>query len=242
MKTNRIKTGILFLVLIGLTAACVPNMLYKNSGSSVSKGTPGNGSLKNAYQIDYKMSNSKYFSPVSFYLMGNGYVNSRLYYTLLDSYKECEKTCPDIDFRIMECSDKKGGKVLLHRTHRNGLSVDFMVPKVKNGKQIKFYDRFGLWHYLLNFDSSGRLKLNKKVTIDFESMAKHIIALDNAARKNGLSVSKVILKINLKDDFYRTKSGQEIKRRGIYFAKRLSKKVDMVHDDHYHVDFKQVKR
>jgi penicillin-insensitive murein DD-endopeptidase len=139
----------------------------------------------------------------------------------------------------MECSTRNGGKTLLHRTHRNGLSADFMVPKIKNGKQTKFYDRLGLWHYLLGFDTLGRLIFDHKVSIDFETLGKHIIALDNAAKKNGLVISKVILRLDLKDDFYETESGLEIKRRGIYFAKRLPKIVDSLHDDHYHVDFKK---
>jgi penicillin-insensitive murein endopeptidase len=242
MKRRKLKIIFLFIALLGITIACVPNMFYKNSGVSTSTGSPGNGSLKNAYQIDYKSSNYKYFSPMSYYLFGNGYVNSKLYRTIIGSYKECEVTCPGIDFRLMECSDRKGGKVLLHRTHRNGMSVDFMVPKKKNNKQKKFYDRIGLLHYLLNFNSSGQLKLNKKVIIDFETIGKHIIALDNAARENGLIVSKVILKIDLKDDFYKTKSGQEVKRRGIYLARKLQKKVDMMHDDHYHVDFMYIRK
>ncbi len=116
-----------------------------------------------------------------------------------------------------------------------------MVPKIKEDKQIKLYDRIGLWHYLLNFNSSGELSLNKKVSIDFNTMGKHIIALDNAAKKNDLVISKVIFKIELKDDFFNTECGKEIKRRGIYFAQNLSKSINMVHDDHYHVDFKIVK-
>ena len=240
MKRHIIRNIILFVALIGLVFACAPNILYKNSGISESIGTTGKGSLKNAYQIKYKTNNSRYFSFTSFYLVGTGFVHSKLYQTLLDSYKECETTCLGIKFRTMECSLKKGGKTLIHRTHRNGLSVDFMVPKIKDEKQIKAYDRIGLWHYLLNFDSTGRLKMNEKVSIDFETMGKHIIALDNAARKNGLAISKVILKIDLKDDFYITKSGKEVKRRGIYFARNLSKTIDMVQDDHYHVDFKLV--
>ncbi|MCG8698510.1 MAG: hypothetical protein MI922_10690 [Bacteroidales bacterium] len=240
MTKSKIKITLLGLTLIALMIRCVPHMVYKNSGVSTSSGTPGSGSLRNAYQVDYKTNNAKHFSPMSYYLFGNGYVNSRLYHTIVESYQECEKTCPNIDFRLMECSDKRGGNLMLHRTHNNGLSVDFMVPKIKNGKQSKFYDKLGLWHYLLQFDSSGRLKLNKKVKIDFETIGRHIIALDNAARKNGLKVSKVILMINLKDDFYKTQSGKEIKRRGIYFARKLSPVVDMMHDDHYHVDFKIV--
>ncbi len=60
--------------------------------------------------------------------------HSKVYQTLIDSYKECQRTCPDVDFKIMECSNKKGGQMLIHKTHQNGLSVDFMIPK-KKGKQ-----------------------------------------------------------------------------------------------------------
>lgn len=240
MKRHFIRNLLVFLIMFGLVFVCAPNVFYKNSGSSESVGTTGNGSLKNAYQIEYRTDNSKYFSFTSFYLLGTGFVHSKLYETLVESYKECESTCPGIKFRSMECSLKNGGKTLIHRTHRNGLSVDFMVPKIKDGMPYKAYDRIGLCHYLLNFDSAGRLKINKKVSIDFETLGRHIIALDNAARKNGLAISKVILKINLKDDFYSTDSGKEVKRRGIYFAVNLSKTIDMVHDDHYHVDFKIV--
>ncbi len=94
MKKLKIILIIFFIVLIGLMIRCAPNIFYKNSGTSISKGSPGNGSLENAYQID------------------------------------------------------------------------------------------------------------------------------------------------LKDDFYKTKSGQEVKKRGIYFARHLPKKVDIMHDDHYHIDFK----
>ena len=240
MKRRKLELAIGLIFLIGIFIGCAPQLFYKNSGVSVSNGTPGNGSLSNAYLINYKMDNSRYFSLMSYYLLGNGYVNSRVYHTLIDSYKECEKTCPGKDFRIMECSSKKGGKQLIHRTHKNGLSVDFMVPKIKKGKQSKIYDRIGLWHYLLNFDSQGYLNINKNVMIDFETMGKHIIALDNAAHINGLKVKKVILKINLKDDFFKTDSGKEIKRRGIYFARYLTEKVDNVHDDHYHIDFEVI--
>ena len=48
----------------------------------------------------------------------------------------------------------------------------------------------------------------------------------------------MILKTDLIDNLYKTKAGQEIKRREIYFAQNLSNTVDMKHDDHYHIDFK----
>jgi len=52
-----------------------------------------------------------------------------------------------------------------------------------------------------------------------------------------LRIKKIILKIDLKDDFYNTEAGQKVKSRGIYIVQRLSHIVDILHDDHYHVDF-----
>lgn len=75
------------------------------------------------------------------------------------------------------------------------------------------------------------------VRIDFETMGKHILAMDDAARANGLFIKKVILKINLKEDLFQPAPGREIRRRGIPFAESLPTDVDRMHDDHYHVDF-----
>jgi len=81
------------------------------------------------------------------------------------------------------------------------------------------------------------LKSIKKVKVDFNTVAHHIILLDKAARKRGMFVKKVILKTDLIDDLYKTTYGKQVKRRGIYFPKRLSKIINNLHDDHYHVDF-----
>jgi penicillin-insensitive murein endopeptidase len=137
----------------------------------------------------------------------------------------------------MEGSRKKGGKTLIHRTHQSGLSVDFMVPKKKEKKKGSVFDRMGMWHYLLEFSDIGSLDLHKNIVIDFETMGRHILALDDAARNNGLRIKKVILKIELKDDFFNTPSSKKVKQREIYFAKALTPMINRVHDDHYHVDF-----
>ena len=225
------------LVPLFLLIACAPKFFHQNQGESLSHGTPGGGRLENPYLMEYRLPNASYFSLSSYYLLGNGYLNSRVYRTLKQAYAECEKTCPGIRFKYMECCDKDGGKQLIHRTHQNGLSVDFMVPKKKGNKQVRFYDHLGIWHYFLEFSSDGKLSFNSKVEIDFETMAKHILALDKAARKNGLRIKKVLLQIDLKDDFYQSPSGKKVRERGIYFARYLTPKVDKFHDDHYHIDF-----
>ncbi|MEL6719347.1 MAG: hypothetical protein AAFO82_14465 [Bacteroidota bacterium] len=231
----------LFLILLVVASILAfPELIYKNRGKSKAIGSVGNGSLENPYLMPYSGKNFRYFSPLSYYILDDAYLHSKVYATLLAAYQECEKTCEGVKFRVMECANKDGGKMWLHRTHQNGLSVDFMVPKKSGSKQTKWLDRLGLWHYLLEFTDEGESKLNQSIEIDFETMGKHILALDRAARANGLKINKVILKIELKDDFYATASGKKVKQKGIYFARSLSNIVNRVHDDHYHIDFEIV--
>jgi len=231
------KAKILFLLFVIAQLFTIPERLHTNKGASKSIGKVGKGQLENAWLIPYSGENFKYFSFISYYFMKNGYLHSKVHDTLLDAYQICEKTCPETYFRLMECANKKGGKMAIHNTHQTGMSVDFMVPKIKNGKPSRWLDKIGLWSYLLEFTDDGKSKIDKEIEIDFEMMGKHILALDKAARKNGLRIKMVILKIELKDDFYKTKSGKKVKQKGIYFARHLKKWVNKVHDDHYHIDF-----
>ena len=232
---------VLIILFITISVFSFPQIAYKNKGNSQSVGSVGNGKLINAYKLPYSGKNYKYFSPLSYYLLGRVYVHSKVHKTVINSYKICEKECPQIKFRLMECSNKKGGKMFPHQTHQNGLSIDFMSPLIKNGKPYTIYNHFGIFFYALNFDNSGKLKWNKKISIDFETMAKHILFLDKEARKNGLKIKKVILKTELKDDLFKTKTGKLVKKRGIYFVQRLPEKINKLHDDHYHIDFGFIK-
>jgi penicillin-insensitive murein DD-endopeptidase len=214
--------------------------LAKKPLTSTSKGTVGKGSLVNGVKVPHDYRNFSYFSNLSYYILGRCYVNAKVYNALLDTYETLEKKYPVERFMVMECSQKHGGKMVPHFTHQNGLSVDFMTPlKDKTGKQTTKYDHLGESHYNLDFDENGVLTKDKNVSIDFNVMAAHILAVDDAAKKNGLKISKVILKLNLKDNLFATKGGKEILRRKIYFAMKLTKKVNEVHDDHYHVDFEE---
>ncbi len=227
---------LLYLLLLALIfSSC--SSLPKGTGTSASIGTVSKGSLKNGRRFPYKGENFRYFSPMSFTFFNRAWVHSDVLDITLEAYQECQKTCPDRRFLLMECSRKKGGKMKPHRTHQNGTSIDFGSPLMKNGKPIKRDHKLGIFHYTMRFNENGVLKSNKNVQIDFETMGKHILSLEKAARKRGMYVKKVILKINLKDDLFKTTSGKIIKQNGIYFAQKLPKLIDNVHDDHYHVDF-----
>ncbi|MEN0047691.1 MAG: hypothetical protein AAF806_11585, partial [Bacteroidota bacterium] len=129
----------------------IPELIYENEGNSKAIGSPGNGQLENPHLMPYSGENFRYFSPLSYYILDDAYLHSKVRSTLLSAYEECKKTCEGTKFRVMECANKAGGKMLLHRTHQNGLSVDFMVPKKRGEQQSKWLDWLGLWHYLLEF-------------------------------------------------------------------------------------------
>ncbi len=133
-------------LLLCITVLCcmAREIFHVNKGFSAIYGTRSNGSIQNAHLVPFRGKNFKYASPVSYYLMDNGYTSDRVVKTLIDAFAELETTAPKKYFRIMECSNKKGGKLLFHRTHRNGVSVDLMIPKkFQSGKQSRFLDRLG---------------------------------------------------------------------------------------------------
>jgi penicillin-insensitive murein DD-endopeptidase len=226
---------------LGLVVLCfvlsVPEMLHQNKGESTSVGTVWNGRLENGWLMPYSGPNFGFFSALSYGVFDNGYTHSTTYRTILDAYKICETTCPGTFFRLMETSDKHGGRLLIHRTHQNGTSADFMVPKKRKGRPSTFFDHLGYFHYLLDFDEKGRLYGFRSVEIDFDAVGRHLLALGEAARKNGQRIRKVILRLELKDELYATPSGQQLRERNVYIVQNLPYWTNRVHDDHYHVDF-----
>ena len=206
---------------------------------SQSIGSVSNGSLKNGKLIPFQGKNFSYFDETS-YLSGRGFLNSKVLHTILGGYKNLETTQPNRTFKIMECAHKNGGKLWPHRTHQNGLSVDFMVPKLKNAKPYYGLDTLGINHYWLTFNNQGQYNKDTSITIDFESIAEHLLTLKEEAKKHNLKIQKVILKVELKDELFHGKYGKKLKESGIYIVKSLSPTINALHDEHYHVDFKEI--
>lgn len=229
---------------LGLSDKKVKAYYYKNKGNtkpSISEGTVSNGGLKNAKLLPFSGNNYRYFDRWS-YLQGRAFLNGQVLRLVLDTYAKFEKTNPSREFVVMECSHQKGGKLWPHRTHQNGLSVDFMMPLKKGNKAYYGLDSKGITHYLLEFDNQGKYKKNKDITVDFNLVAKHLLFLDQTARKYGYKVKKVIIKIEFKDELYATSYGKRLKKRGVYVVKGLTPKINALHDDHYHVDFEKIRK
>lgn len=201
---------------------------------SVCYGTTSNGWLKNGVQLPASGANFEGYSTLA-RLAGRTYVHSTVRDIIVDAYKILETEQPKKVFKYAETGWKKGGKFKPHKTHRNGLSVDFMVP-VLNEKNKSVHlptNIFNKLGYNLKFDSKGRLG---KLRIDYEATAAHIVALHQAAKKRGVGLWRVIFDPKLQPFLFKTKYGNYLKA-NIRFSKRRSW---VRHDEHYHIDF-QVK-
>lgn len=208
----------------------------ESEAPSRSVGSPGKGKLENGKLLPFIGPNYFYFD-VQSYISGRAFLNGKLRKVVLDTYAELYNQYPDRHWGMMETGYETGGPITFHNTHQNGLSMDFMTPLLKNGEPYAGLDNLGALHYLLEFDEKGRLLEDPTITIDFEGMAHHIEELEKQARQQGMKIEKVILKLNLKQAFFATEKGKQLKAKGVYFAQNLPKAVDDMHDDHYHIDF-----
>ncbi len=207
-----------------------------NKLESISKGTVGNGSLVNGKLFPFSGPNFQYFDTAS-YMEKRAYVNDRVLEAVLATYDSLYTKYPDRSFRVMECSNEHGGKIAPHRTHQNGLSIDFMTPLARNGVACPDYDDDGVMHYLMDFDDTGHYLEDKSVVIDFDLLGEHLIILNELASQHGLKIDKVIFKKELKDELYASEYGDLIRKKGIYITKNLTPMINALHDDHYHIDF-----
>lgn len=131
-----------------------------------------------------------------------------------------------------ETGKKSGGDFDPHKTHRNGLSVDFMVPvRDATGKSVALPSSiFNKWGYELEFDSDGRLG---GLTIDFDAIAAHLYELDQAARERDVGIWRVIFAPELQRHLEKSEYWSYLSE-NVEFSTRRSW---VRHDEHYHVDF-----
>jgi penicillin-insensitive murein endopeptidase len=207
-----------------------------NNQPSMSIGTTGNGTLENAKLIPFSGKNFEYFDSGS-YLMGRAYTNDKVLRTVLATYQDLDSVMPNRKFYIMEASKQFGGKLWPHRTHQNGLSIDFMMPMLKDNKPYYGFTKLGVQHYQLHFNDNGTSEDDESIKIDFNTIARHILLLNRQAKKQRMKVSKVIIKIEYKPYLFATEYGKLLKKSGIYVVQSLTPAVNQLHDEHFHIDF-----
>lgn len=213
------------------------NANVNDSIESKSIGSVGNGKLQHGTLLPFKNDAFCYFDKYS-YLQGRCFMHSKVAKIVSKGFEEMHAKHPDRTFYLMETCKKEGGKLEPHRTHQNGLSVDVMLPKLKNNMPFSDLDSIGTMHYFLKFNNQGELIEDTTIQIDFELVAQQILAFYNAAITEHVSIEKVIIKMEYKKLLFETPTGKLLKQKNIYFAKYLDPMVNEIHDDHFHIDFK----
>ena len=165
-------------------------------------------------------------------LAGRTYVHSAVKKIIVAAYQDLEIEQPKKVYKYAETGFKQGGPFKPHKTHRNGLSVDFMTPvHNKEGQSVHLptnpLNKFG---YKIEFDDKDQFE---GLTIDYEALAAHIVALDKQAKKQGYDLWRVIFDPKLQPNLLKTQYADYL-RKNIEFSKKRSW---VRHDEHYHVDF-----
>jgi penicillin-insensitive murein endopeptidase len=163
--------------------------------------------------------------------LGRTYLHSAVHAVVLDAYGSLVASLPSRVFVYGETGFVRGGEFSPHRTHQNGLSVDFMVPIIDSDGQpaelpTTIANRYG---YDIDFDRHGKAD---DLSIDFDAMAAHLLALAESAQARKVPIARVIFAPDLQPHLRRTALWARI--RDLPFSSRPSW---VRHDDHYHVDF-----
>jgi penicillin-insensitive murein endopeptidase len=204
----------------------------EGASPSRSEGSPSNGRLENGKRLPTTGRNFVAYSRLGT-LLGRNSVHSAVRDAVLDSYTRLEQSAPGWLFTYGETGWPDGGRFRPHRTHQNGMSVDFMVPlrDAGTGQPVRFpssvLNKFG---YGLEFDRQGAVDGYK---IDFEILARHLAALDEASRRHRLVITKVIMAPEYLPLLWATETGQKLRKQLPF----LETPAWIRHDEHYHVDF-----
>jgi penicillin-insensitive murein endopeptidase len=206
-----------------------PTVIKAESSSCF--GTTSNGYIQNSVKLPSKGKNFLSYSSIA-NLAGRTYVHSKVRDIIITAYKELEMEQPTKVYKYAETGFKKGGWFKPHKTHQNGLSVDFMTPVVNNqGDSVhlptNLLNKLG---YNIEFDKNNRFD---GMLIDFEALAAHIVSLHRESKKQGYGLWRVIFAPELQPYLFKTQYANYLKD-NIQFSKKRSW---VRHDEHYHVDF-----
>jgi penicillin-insensitive murein DD-endopeptidase len=218
-----------FMVAVSVSSSVLAQTISPASESRCF-GTVAHGRIEHAVQMPAEGRNFLAYSGLASSL-GRTHLHSRVRDVVIAAYGTVEKSIPGKVFVYGETGLANGGRFRPHRTHQNGLSVDFMVPVTDaSGRSVPLptsvLNRFG---YDIKFDATGRYEGYR---IDFDAMAEHLYQLHAAASAAGVGVGLVIFEPELQARLFATRRGEFL--RGIPFMK---KPAWIRHDNHYHVDF-----
>ncbi len=218
--------GGLALVALGLLLP-----LAARAVDSRCHGTVGRGSIEHSVKLPVSGPNFEAYSALAA-TAGRTHVHSKVAEVLGAAYAALAAAQPDTRFVYGETGWPSGGRLRPHRTHQNGLSVDFFVPvRDAAGRSVPLPTpitrRFG---YDIEFDANAR---HAGLSIDFTAMAEHLYQLHLAARTRGVGLALVIFDPPFLPRLFAAPRGPYLKQNLPFMKGRAWVR----HDEHYHVDF-----
>ena len=201
------------------------------AADSVCYGTVAHGALFGGVQLPPRGPNFEAYSTAGV-AAGRTFVQARVRNVVVEAFAALEKSAPGKKFVYGETGWASGGRIRPHRTHQNGLSVDFFVPVTNAaGESVpipgSLSNRFG---YDLEFDANGRIE---GYAIDFAALGQQLVELERAAKARGVGIALVIFDRALQPKLFATEHGHHL-RDSLPFMK---KQAWVRHDEHFHVDF-----
>ncbi len=168
-------------------------------------GTTRNGRLENGVRLPSEGSNFVSYGTIP-ELVGRTYVHSKVRDVIIAAYGWLETEQPSKVYKYAETGFEGGGEFKPHKTHRNGLSVDFLVPVINaEGRSVHLpthaLNKYG---YNIEFDETGSYE---EYRIDYEAMGAHLVALHKMAEKYGIGIWRVLFDPQLQPHLYKTKYG-----------------------------------
>jgi len=123
-------------------------------------------------------------------LVGRTYVHSQVKNIIVDAYQTLQKSHSDKRYKYAETGLENGSKLNSHKTHQNGLSIDFMTPVVdEKGQSVHLptlvFNRFG---YDIEFYEQGQFEQFK---VDYTALAAYIVELHTSATAKGYDLWRV---------------------------------------------------
>ncbi len=215
-----------FLLLAAVSLCPLPSLAQSKCFGSVA-----NGRIESSVKVPARGANFSAYSDIAA-ATGRTHVHSTVAAIMQSAYATLAKSNPDVTYVYGETGLPAGGRIAPHRTHQNGLSVDFFVPvRDRAGKSVPLptgiTNRFG---YDIEFDERAHYG---EFSIDFPAYAEHLYQLHQAAKANGAGIALVIVDPPLLPKLFATARGPYLKK-NLPFMKG---KAWVRHDEHYHVDF-----
>jgi penicillin-insensitive murein endopeptidase len=230
------RRGLMILtitLLVWLTVYYGNDLLrqFESDKPSRSHGSTSNGWLEFGKRLPTAGQNFTTYSRLGA-LLGRTSVHDKVRATVLGAFASVHRELPNAFYTVGETGWPSGGRFRPHKTHQNGLSMDFMVPvKIEGGGvqlPANIWNKFG---YGLEFDARGKAG---NMEIDFEAMGAHLFHLHRAAQRNGVDIEVVIFDNELQKRLFASQRGAQLKHR-IRFS---TQKPWIRHDEHYHVNFR----